>query len=182
MNDARNTIFRVWTLHSLKHGAQANSMLLLLLLLFLMLLSLSSPLPIPVVRVRGRFRPILMLAGAQPVKRGTGECCCCCLCRKQDDRQVRAFSTILMHRRCVCRSCTSCCPVFFSSRLARRHVELVIHATGVVFRPLGGSISAARCADWLKSTRADVRTQYKTTSWWYGLLGISQCTPVEVKC
>lgn len=37
---------------------------------------------------RRRFRPMLQLAGAPPVKRGSGECCCCCLCRKQDGRQV----------------------------------------------------------------------------------------------
>ncbi|CAM9422637.1 unnamed protein product, partial [Laminaria digitata] len=35
------------------------------------------------------FRPFLQLAGATPVKRGSGECCCCCLRRGQDSRQVR---------------------------------------------------------------------------------------------
>ncbi|CAM9681921.1 unnamed protein product [Scytosiphon promiscuus] len=42
------------------------------------------------------FRPILVLAGAQPVKRGTGECCCCCLCRKQDGGQVNALRALFV--------------------------------------------------------------------------------------
>eukprot|EP00752_Nemacystus_decipiens_P009654 g8625.t1 len=42
------------------------------------------------------FRPILRLAGAPPLKRGSGECCCCCLCRKQDGRQVRALRAVFV--------------------------------------------------------------------------------------
>eukprot|EP00903_Cladosiphon_okamuranus_P012915 g12058.t1 len=42
------------------------------------------------------FRPMLQLAGAPPVKRGSGECCCCCLCRKQDGRQVRALRAVFV--------------------------------------------------------------------------------------
>eukprot|EP00904_Undaria_pinnatifida_P002839 jgi/Undpi1/12556/HiC_scaffold_6.g02225.m1 len=36
------------------------------------------------------------MAGAPPLKRGSGECCCCCLCKGQGDTQVRILRAVFV--------------------------------------------------------------------------------------